>query len=71
MKPYLRHHFGMAVLYFVAPLLCFFLPYKLVERHVSGPWSEAFVVLAMGIGIGIACAVGGSRLDAWRQRKTK
>lgn len=70
MKTYLRHHFGMAVLCFVAPLLCLFLP-KLVVRHVSSPWSEAFVVMAVAIGIGIASVVGGSRLDAWRKRKTK
>jgi len=71
MKTYLRHHLGTSVLSFMAPLLCLFLPNKFVERHVSGPWSEAFVVMAMAIGIGIASVVGGSKLDAWRQRKTK
>ena len=70
MKTYLRHHFGMTVLCSVAPFSYLFLP-KLVERYVSGPWSETFVVLAMAIGIGIASVVGGRRLDAWRQRKTK
>jgi hypothetical protein len=71
MKTYLGHHLGTFVLCFMAPLLGLFLPYKFVERHVSGPWTEVLVLTAMAAGIGIASAAVGSKLDAWRQRKTK